>query len=199
MKLHFAPGASSLSCHIALEESRLAYQTGRCEFEDDSTWSTVEKLSVQGAIPVLELDDGKVLTQSLAILLHVAEKAPQAALLPAAGTFERAQAYQWLFWAATDLGKAISPLFFDSTSKEKREEATQEVNTLLKQVDTYLANRQYLAGNAFSIADAHLFAVYGWTKWVKLPTENFRNLNAYCGRLFERPAFQKVMKAEGLA
>lgn len=198
MRLHLAPGGSSFSCHVALEESGLPFEIAMVKYEEHSSWATVEKLNPQGAIPVLELDGQKVLTQSLAIMLYVAEKAPQAALLPPVASFERAQALQWLAWSATDLGKAISPLFYDSTPAEVREKASNEVKALLTLVDSHLGGRQYVAGDSFTLADAHLFAVYGWVKWVELPTDSYQNLNAYCARLFERPAFQRVMKREGL-
>lgn len=190
MKLYLSPGACSMSCHIAFEESHLKFEPVLGD------WDAVTKLNPQGAVPVLALDDGRVVTQNVAILTYAASQNHQ--LLPKPGTYEYAQAYQWLAWTSSDLHPTFSPLFSDDISDEERKESEQEVHRLLAQAEAHLAKNTFLAGNQFTIADALFFTVYGWTKGLEIPTGNYPSLNAYSARIAERPAVQSVLKREGL-
>jgi glutathione S-transferase len=192
MKLYVSPGACSMSCHIAFEEAKLKFEPMI------SKWDEVAQLNPQGAVPVLVMDDGQVLTQNVGILTYAADSAPNSGLLPKVGTFERAQAYKWLSWVASDLHPTFGPLFDDSLSEDSRKESVAEVQVLLEQADKHLAGKTYLVGDQFTAADAYLFVVYGWTKNLNVPTDKYRNLNSYASRIVERPAVQTVMKREGL-
>jgi glutathione S-transferase len=66
-------------------------------------------------------------------------------------------------------------------------------------VNEQLAGRDYLMGADFTVADAYLFTVVGWTKVVKIDISALSNLTAYLGRVAARPAVQAALKAEGLA
>lgn len=191
MKLYLSPGACSMSCHIAFEEAGQQFEPMISRKDE------VEKLNPMGAVPVLVLDNGTVLTQNIAILTHVAELKPASGLLPAMGSIERAQTYQWLSFVASDLHPAFGP-FFGKLSDSERAESVEEVGTLLKIVERHLADKPFLIGQQFTAADAYLFVVYGWSKHVKIPTDAYPNLNAHSARVFERPAVQRAMKREGL-
>jgi glutathione S-transferase len=192
MKLYVSPGACSMSCHIAFEESKLAFEPMI------SKWDEINQLNPMGAVPVLVLDDGKVLTQNVAILTYVADAAQNSGLLPKLGTFERSQAYQWLSWVASDLHPSFHPLFNDKSSEADRRAGEVTVCSLLDKAEAHLAGRTFMVGDQFTAADAYLFVVYGWTKLLKVPTDKYRNLNSYASRIAERPAVQTVMKREGL-
>ena len=65
-------------------------------------------------------------------------------------------------------------------------------------MDSQLAGKNYLMGDTFTVADAYLFTVAGWSKYVGVDIAHLANLNAYLGRVAARPAVQAAMKAEGL-
>ena len=190
MKLYVSPGACSMSCHIAFEEAGMKYDLAVGD------WDTVGSLNPMGAVPVLTLDDGKTLTQNIAILTYAATKAPK--LLPALGTYDFAETYQWLSWTASDLHPAFGPLFSDSITPEAQKESETEVHTLLAIAEKHLKGKDFIAGNQFTLADAYFFTVYSWTKGVEIPTDAYPTLNAYSARVAERPAVMKAMKDEGL-
>jgi glutathione S-transferase len=191
-KLYVSPGACSMSCHIAFEEAQLKFEPLV------SKWDEIVKLNPMHAVPVLVLEDGKVLSQNIAILLHIANQAPQADLLPKAGTWEYDQCVQWLSWVASDLHPAFSPLFNDQLPEDQRKAGELKVQRLLAVAEEQLAGKNFLLGNRLSVADCYLFAVYGWCKVVELPNDPYRNLNAFAARMAERPAVQTVLKREGL-
>ena len=78
MKLYLAPGACSLADHIALHEAgfdfdRVAVDLRAKRTEDDRDYTLINP---KGYVPALELDDGQLLTENIAILSWVADQAP---------------------------------------------------------------------------------------------------------------------------
>lgn len=189
-KLYVSPGACSMSCHIAFEEAKLKFEPMIGKWED------VAKLNPMGAVPVLVKEDGKVLTQNIAILSHAADQAP--ALMPKAGSFEHAQAMQWLSWVGTDLHPSCGPLFSDDLPEADRKESEEIVHKMYAIAEKHLEGKKFLVGDQFTIADAYLFTVYGWNKVLEIPVDKYRNLNAYASRIAERPAVHAVLTREGL-
>ena len=94
MKLYFSPGACSLSPHIVLRESGLAFTPVKVNLRahqlDDG--GDFYSINPKGYVPVSELDDGTRLTEGPAIVQYIADKAPAAKLAPENGIIERYQA-----------------------------------------------------------------------------------------------------------
>jgi glutathione S-transferase len=65
-------------------------------------------------------------------------------------------------------------------------------------VDAQLAGKQYLMGDAFSVADPYLFVVTNWAKPMGVDLTPYPNVLAFRERMSARPAVQAAMKAEGL-
>ena len=115
-----------------------------------------------GKVPTVELDDGRFLAESNAILLHFAEGTP---LLPA-DPYDRAKAYEWLFFEQYVHEPAIAVRRALSVYPERRADATPERmaqlleagNRALSVMEQRLAGADWLAGNAFSVADISLYA-----------------------------------------
>ena len=91
MKLYYSPGACSLSPHIVLLEAGLSAKLEKTDLKTKKTESGADFFAVnsKGAVPALELDDGRVLTEGPAIVQYLADLKPGSHLAPAAGTFER--------------------------------------------------------------------------------------------------------------
>ena len=115
-----------------------------------------------GKVPTIELDDGRFLAESNAILLTFAEGT---ALLPA-DSYDRATAYQWLFFEQYSHEPAIAVRRALSIYPERRAEASEARmaqlleagNRALSVLEQRLAMAQWLAGAAFSVADISLYA-----------------------------------------
>ena len=67
-----------------------------------------------------------------------------------------------------------------------------------KWVDSQLAGKQYLMGDAFSVADPYLFTVTNWAPRVGVDITSLTNITAFRERMAARPAVQAAMKHEGL-
>lgn len=115
-----------------------------------------------GMVPLLELDDGRFLAESNAILLHLAEGTT---LLPA-DRYERALAYQWLFFEQYSHEPYIAVRTALLTYPERAASATLERlaltlergNKALGVMEKHLAENAFFVGEAMSVADIALYA-----------------------------------------
>ncbi len=200
MKLYYSPGACSLSPHIVLHESGLAFQpvlasTKTHKLQDGTDYHTINP---KGYVPLLELDDGERLTEGPAIVQYIADQVPDKKLAPANGTMARYRVQEWLNFITSELHKGIGGLFNPAMPEEAKALMRSKAGERLKWVDAQLEGRSYLMGDAFSVADAYLFTVVGWTKHVGIDISALKNLVAFQARMAARPAVQAAMKAEGL-
>src|SRR6266567_3929204 len=137
MKLYYAVGACSLSPHIALVEagidaSLVKVDTKTHKLADGTDFYAINP---KGYVPVLELDDGRRLTEGPAIVQYIADQASGKKLAPAAGTFERYQAQEWLNFIGTELHKTFGPLFKPDTPEAYKTIARQNLQKRFEWVD----------------------------------------------------------------
>jgi glutathione S-transferase len=147
MKLYYSPGACSLASHIVLEEAGAAYAVERADIRAKKTESGADftAISPRGAVPVLVLADGEVLTEGVAIMQFVMDSVAPGAL-PAAGTLARARLQEALNFVSTEVHKTYSP-FFRGLEGAAREAQVAVLNSRLALVEAKLADgRSYLLG-----------------------------------------------------
>jgi glutathione S-transferase len=200
MKLYYSPGACSLAPHIVLNEAGLAYEpvlasTKTHQLADGTDYYTIHS---KGYVPLLELDDGQRLGEGPAIVQYIADQVPAKKLAPANGTMERYRVQEWLNFITSELHKGIGGLFNPAMPEEGKAVIRAKAQSKLAWVDAQLEGKQYLMGDAFSIADPYLFTVTNWTKHVGIDISGLKNLSAFQARMAARPAVQAAMKAEGL-
>ena len=199
-KLYYSPGACSLSPHIVLREAGLPFSlvlasTKTKKLADGSDYLAINS---KGYVPLLELDDGQRLSEGPAIVQYIADQAPATGLAPAAGTMARYRLMEWLNFITSELHKGFSPLFTPGMPDEAKAMAQKKLGERLAWVDGQLAGKDYLMGDTFTVADAYLFTVAGWGKYVGVDISGLKNLSAYMGRVAARPAVHDALKAEGL-
>jgi glutathione S-transferase len=200
MKLYYSPGACSLSPHIVLFESGLAFDTVLAstkthKLEDGTDYYTINS---KGYVPLLELDDGTRLTEGPVIVQYIADQVPAKKLAPAAGTMERYRLQEWLNFTTSELHKGIGGMFNPAMPEEAKVLMRARGLDKLKWVDAQLEGRQYTMGDAFTVADAYLFTIANWTQFVGIDISGLKNLGAFMERMKARPAVQQALKAEGL-
>ena len=200
MKLFLKPGSCSLASHIVLEEIGRPYETEAVDLAKKVTASGADfwAINPKGYVPALLLDDGDLLTEGPAILQYLADQAPELNLAPANGSKARYQLQSWLTFIGTEVHKNFSPFFNPAATPEMKELARANLQRRLGYVNDLLADRDFLMGDTFSVADAYLFTVVGWAKFVQLDLSAWPHLIAFQGRVAARPATQRALKAEGL-
>jgi glutathione S-transferase len=104
---------------------------------------------------------------------------------------------EWLVFIGTELHKNAGPLFNPKTPEAARMIALEALKRRLGYVNDALANRAFLTGESFSVADAYLFTILTWLPGLGVELVPWPNLQSYYERVRARPAVQTVLKAEG--
>ncbi len=153
-------------------------------------------------VPTID-DDGFVLWESNAIIRYLATKHGGEKLYPTE-LKRRADVERWLDWGLATLSPAITPMFLGlyRTPEPQRDKAAIEASRLktadcVRILDSELANRPYVSGDSFTLADiaCGIFAGY---RWFNFPIErpDFPNAKAWYDRLAQRSAFKEHVMIE---
>ena len=200
MKLYYAPGTCSLSPHIVSRELGLKLELKKV----DTKQKTIEgggdyrQVNARGYVPALELDDGEILTEGPAIVQYLADLRPEAGLAPKAGSFARYSLQEWLNFLTSEVHKQFSPLFRPNTPEDYKPVAKENLAARLDWLDGQLAGKDYLMGSQFTVADAYLFVLLGWTRPMQIDLGRWPNLAAFHKRVGARPKVQEALQVEGL-
>jgi glutathione S-transferase len=200
MKLYYAPGACSLSPHIVARELGIPIELKKVNTKDKTIegGGDFSKINPRGYVPALELDNGQILTEGPAIVQYLADQKPDAGLAPKWGSFERYRLLEWLNFLTSEIHKSFSPLFKPNTPEEYKKIAKENLATRFDWLDKQLAGKEYLLGKSFSVADAYLFVLLGWTKPTQIDLPRWTNLAAFHARVGSRTKVQEALRAEGL-
>jgi glutathione S-transferase len=200
MKLYYFGGACSLSPHIVALEAGVPVTMVKIDSKTKKTETGADYLAVnsKGAVPALQFDDGRVLTEGPAIVQYLADQKPESGLAPRAGTFERYQLMEILNYLTSEVHKTFTPLFHPESSAEMKAAAVTNLSKKFDWLSGSLAKKPYLMGNTFTVADAYLFTLLNWTGYVKIDLGKWPVLAEFKSRIAHRPKVQEAMKAEGL-
>jgi glutathione S-transferase len=198
MKLYFSPGACSLSPHIALREAGLPVELVRVNLankrtNDDRDFKTINP---KGYVPALQLDDGQVLTEGLAIVQYIADQRPSAKLAPPAGTLEGYRLQEWLTFIATELHKGFSPLWNPKAPEEWKRMVKERLAERFDFLQEQLRDRRFLLGDAFTVADGYAFTVLRWSKGAGIELGKWPGLLRYVEEIGKREAVRAALQAE---
>lgn len=171
LQLYSLPTPNGVKVSILLEELGLPYEVHRIGFENnDQTSPAFLSLNPNNKIPAILDPDGPggqplPLFESGAILLYLAEKTGR--FIPT-DPAQRYQAIQWVMFQMGGIGPMFGQLGFfhkfagkDNEDKRPRDRYVAECRRLLGVLDGHLANRQWMLGENYSIAD---IAIFPWVR-----------------------------------
>jgi glutathione S-transferase len=200
LTLYYAPGACSLSPHIALREAGLDFRLDRVDFGEGrktESGQSYYEVNPKGYVPALRLADGELLTEGAVIVQYIADLKPEAGLAPRPGTFERVRLQELLNFIATELHKGMSPFFSSAASDAYKQAVRERLTGRFGLLAKKLGDAPWLGGERFSVADG--YAYYTLRTWQRLSaSEPPAGLGAYFARLAARPSVQAALAAEGL-
>jgi GST-like protein len=198
--LHYWTTPNGHKITMFLEETRLPYRIVPVNLQKDEQFqenflriapnnkmpAIVDREPAGGGAPISLFESG-------AILQYLAEKSGQ--LMPP-DLRQRMDVLQWLFWQVAGLGPMAGQLIFFLRSAEKHpfgiDRYTNEVMRLYKVLDKRLAGRDFIAGEAYSIAD---IAAYSWAAPYSLfgmDLELFPNVERWLEAIASRPATERA-------
>jgi len=209
VKLYYIPGSCSLSPHIVINELGLDVTLLKVDHREHTVDGDVDYYDVNplGYVPILELADGARLREGPAIVQYLADQKPEMGLAPPNGTLERYRLQEWLSFLTSEIHKGFIPLLYAGLAGKYVDTAKPRLEARYGWIDKQLADRQFLLGDTFTVADAYLFALTGWgqadwlTSYYKadISFDDLKNLQAWYGRVRQRPAVQRALQVEGLA
>jgi glutathione S-transferase len=149
------------------------------------------KINPAGKLPVL-VDGGLVLTESVAIVLYLAEKYPDKNLIPT-GLPQRAELYRWLLFAATELEQPLWRIARQTSlyPEERRLPADvalarEDFEPMARVLEAHMERRQFVVGDSVTVGDFVLAYTLDWANEAGL-LEGFPNLLGYVARMYARP------------
>ncbi len=206
MKLYTMSGACSLASHIALIWTRAPYDIAALS-HDEAGGAAYRQVNSKGAVPALLLDDGTVLTESLAVLQYIADSSPEAQLGSAPGSvLERARLNEALADLVSDVHKAWAPVFVPGryvTREENQDDARQAAFVQLDQqyarLDQAMQDRQWLLFGRRTVADAYLYVMCRWKDRTPKPLASYPALAVFKTRLDADAGVQRALAEEAPA
>lgn len=196
MDLYISPMSCSLAAHITCLEAGVTPVLHRVDratklLDDGRDYRTI---APQGTVPVISLPDGGVLSESVAVLQYLADRAPASQLAPAAGTLERYRLQEWLNFVTTELHKKLLWMVFSSkTTPELKTWARGNATPTLDHIARHLAGHDHLVGDRFTVADAYLFWGLLIAPHGGISLDAHPGLGAYVARIQQRPAVQAAL------
>ena len=158
------------------------------------------ELNPLGQVPTLIMPDGDVMTESAAIILHLADAFPDAQLAPATSDRQRPAFLRWLVYIVSEIYPTST--FSDDPA---RWQLPQDVQKGYKQtVDQYrktlwgyvedVADTPYFLGDDFSAIDLYIAVMRNWRPGTKEFTRSFPKLTEIAGNIAKDPMFSDALK-----
>jgi glutathione S-transferase len=199
--LYHAPKTRSVRIHWLLEElGDVAYELNTIKFKPEVIKGPeYRQIHPLGKVPAMQ-DDGVVMFESGAMVQYILEKYGAGRLEPQVGTPERAKFLQWIHFAeataTAPLGDIAQHSFFRPEAERipaMVDDGRRRYTAALDVLESELAGRQYLLGDEFSAADVMMGYALMLGKLLGVLTDAHPNVQAYLGRLEQRPAYQKAV------
>ena len=203
IKLYGFGESRSFRCLWALEETRLPYEYVstklRTEAGDPASAQHADyrKLNFQGKVPTL-LNEGLVLTESIAILHYIARCAPESGLLPNASMDVYARLDELASFVLTELeqplwskGKHTFALPEKQRIPKMLETAKFEFQKALLTLDHMLPESEFAVADCFTVVDILLAQTFNWA--IRFKFEVPARFLALRDRHYKRPAAQRAL------
>ena len=189
----YLPSQNGYKIRLLLNQLGREYRTEIVSiFEGGGQRPEYLAINPTGAVPAIRLDDGRVLSESNAILFYLAEGTDY---LPA-DPFDRAKVLQWMSFEADYIQPTAGSLrYWTLTGKLPRrpramvEGKREGALKALAALDRELAGRDFILGERYTIADISLFAYTHVARDADLPLDDFSNVIAWIGRIQRQPGF----------
>lgn len=193
----YLPSQNAYKVRLLLNHLRIPYETKIISiFEGEGQNSDYLKISPVGAVPAIELEDGRSIAESNAILTFLAEGSTY---LPDA-PFERAKVAQWLFFEGDYVQGSIATMrHWVMTGKDANRspdlvQAKRELSLkTLGILDQELSKNAFLGGAFYTIADISVFAYTHLARDAKLPLEDFEHVLTWIDRVKQQDGFLKTV------
>jgi glutathione S-transferase len=190
------PEGCSFGSIVALEWSGAKYHLCRVEMPEVVSSEDFKQINPVGETPSLLLPDGSIVSESVAILHHIAVKARSKSLGFEPGSPDDDRLHQMLAFLNTSFFGAFSPLWYSfehslepAAKQALRDYGIKKVEKRHAQLEALLGDRQWLVGDGRSLADAYFMGIAQWNDFHQVvDRRKFPALNSLYQRMLEDPA-----------
>jgi GST-like protein len=195
-------GSGAFCVEAALAEAGADYRVEPISLEKNEQRSDAYRaINPTGKIPALKLPTGEIVTESAAILLALAERHPEAQLLPPPASAARADACRWLLFMASEIYPMVEisdypeRFVLPAEAEALREKAKARIRERIQIVAEAIAGPWFLA-SGFGVVDIYAVMFSRWRasvgrEWLE---NNIPELHTLARRVYERPKIQPVWK-----
>jgi len=202
MKLYYAPGSCAFASLVSLCETGADFEAKivkLAEGEQKSDW--FQAISPRGRVPVLVVDDAPV-TETIAILSYIANRYPEAKLLPLGDPLALARAYELMAWLASSVHVTIAQLWRSERFTDDAEgiaalkaAAPGRLETAFAEIERRIAG-EWALSSGYSVLDPYLGVFLRWAKRLEMDLGAYPRWQAHNERLMARPAVQRAIAIE---
>lgn len=205
LKLYYAPGACSFVPHSMLELAGAEFEPMLVKLhKGDQHSDDYLRLNPRGQVPVL-VDGTDVITQIVAIVLHIDQRFPQAKLLPAGG-IERTRVLSTFAWMNNTVHPTFTHVFkpanftddaqaqgaIQAFGKKKYRELLEELNAMAAKA------KPWLTGEHPGVLDAYALTFLRWGGFAGIDPTTLPALWDLAQRFAALPAVARVVEREKL-
>jgi glutathione S-transferase len=208
LKLYFSPGACSFVPHVLLQLSGAAYEPAMVKLhKGEQHGEEYKAINPRGQVPVL-VDDGKVITQIVAIILYLDQKFPEAQFLPTEPA-ARAKAIEVLAWMNNTVHPTFTHIFMPHKFSDQADVQaalkafnTQVYKGLMAELeDLVIKNASpsaWLSGARLGPLDAYALTLTRWGSLAGIDPEGYPSLWAHVNQVAKDSHVAQVIDRERL-
>jgi glutathione S-transferase len=204
--LYYSPGTASMVVHLALLEIGAPYELKLVDIEQGAQHDAdYRKLNPRGHVPTLIID-GQPVWESVALLTILAERHPEAKLIPPPGTPVHNTWLQWSVHLSNTLMSSYRFWFYpQELGNEEHPPAIRaalqaKIEKIWDHLEAHLsAHGPYLLGAEFSGVDLLLIMLLRWSRNMPRPATEWPSLKRYADLMRARPSWQRLYELEGLS
>jgi glutathione S-transferase len=202
MKLYSMAGTCALSVHIVLEWIGAPFEV-EVMTRGDNHADAYLAINPSGQVPALQLDDGRVLTEALAILTYLADCYPSAALGGGEDPYDRYALAQLMSYLTSEVHVAFKPFFTpqrflddDSQFEALQAKAFVVLAPMLQHLEKRLGKNRFILAGRRSVADPYLYVLLRWAENAPTGLTPYPNLARYRETLDRDPHVMRALSQQ---
>jgi glutathione S-transferase len=208
LKLYFSPGACSFVPHVLLQLSGAAFEPAMVKLhKGEQNGEEYKAINPRGQVPVL-VDDGKVITQIVAIILYLDQKFPDAKFLPTE-PLARAKSIEVLAWMNNTVHPTFTHIFMPQKYSDQADVQaalkafnTQVYKGLLAEIEALVVRQLspsgWLSGERLGPLDAYALTLTRWGSIAGIDPATYPSLWAHVNRVAADLCVAQVIERERL-
>jgi glutathione S-transferase len=203
LKLYYAAGTCALASHIALEEAGAEFETVRIDFRSNGQRKPdYLAINPKGRVPALVTEHG-VLTETPALLAHIAQIFPAARLAPLDDAFEfaRVQAFNSYLCSTVHVAHSHRMRGYrwaddPAAIKEMQRKVPESVGECFELIEREMFAGPWVMGDTYTICDPYLFTLAQFLEGDGVDPARFPKILKFRSRMSERPAVKRALADE---